>query len=428
MKTVQQKISFALLVVFFCAMMRQGALAVEPPEGAKVFTTQNSGLPSDQVFDITIDRLGRVWMSSGGLTLFHNGVWKTFQDVGAIEIATDKDGNAWVASGLFSGALTKCDGMEIVSYNEDNSDIPSNWTSGITVDNNNTVWVACSFTGVGEFDGTTWKKHLDNDVGSGSALPMAHSPNNTIWLGTQSGLYRYQNEQWQHFTTENSELPDNEILSISCAKDNSTWVGTANGIVHIEDSKWTVYNTDNTPLPSNTISTLATDSNGVLWVGTDKGVATYESKTITGIPWTLKTVENWVLPSNTVRSIAIAPGDDGWGTQAVWISTDKGVLRVVQNVTDVVDTEAASSVQLRVYPNPCAQRAEAHVSLATPSALDIVLYNITGEKVATVSTGELSSGKHVLPFDVQALPLGVYYCTASANGRVLSSQRVVIHR
>lgn len=431
MRTVQQKIWFALLVVFFCTTTRQGIFAVELSESVKVFTTQNSDLPSNEVFDVTVDRLGRVWMSTGSLslflTLFHNDVWKTFPGVGAIEISTDKDGNAWIASGMFSGALTKCDGVTTIHYNDQNSGIPSDWTSGVTVDNNNTVWVACSFTGVGEFDGTTWKKHLDASVGSGGALPMAHSPNNTIWLGTQTGLYRYQNEQWQHFTTENSELPGSEVLSLVCANDNSVWVGTTNGTVHIESTKWTVFNMQNSPLPSNAISALAVDSSGIVWIGTDKGIATYDHTMIPGVPWMLKTKENWVLPSNTVRSIAIAPGEDIWGTQAVWISTDQGVLRVTQTVTDVADNNAAS-VQLRVSPNPVAHRADVHLSLAIPSVLDIALYNIRGEKVASISAGELSAGTHVLPFNVQTLPEGVYHCTASANGRVISSQRVLIHR
>lgn len=426
MKLVQQT-SLLFAVAFCCITTQQTLLAVDPPGATKVFTEDNSDLPSNYITDIAIDQQGRVWLGSGGLTLFHNDTWTTFPEAGVIEIATDSDNNAWVASGLFSGVLAKCDGTTVTYYNAGNSGIPSDWTSGITVDNNNTVWVACSFTGVGEFDGSTWTKHLGSEIGSGSILPMAHSPNNTIWMGTQDGLYRYQNEQWEHFTPANSDLPSAEILSITCASDNSTWVGTASGLMHIEDAKWTLYNTENTPLLSDTINALAIDDNEVLWVGTNKGVATYESKTLTGMPWIVKTMDNWALPSNEVRSIAVSPTNGG-GQQEVWIGTNKGLLRFTEAITDVANQETIPALQVRIQPNPCTLRATATVQLEAPAVLDLVLYNEIGEKVTTVASGMFPAGEHILPFDVHAFPSGVYYCTAVANGRTISSQHMVIRR
>jgi ligand-binding sensor domain-containing protein len=51
-----------------------------------------------------------------------------------------------------------------------------------------------------------------------------------IWLGTEKdGVFRYNNNKWDHFTEE-SGLADNRILDIFKDKKGIVWITTKSGI------------------------------------------------------------------------------------------------------------------------------------------------------------------------------------------------------
>lgn len=355
-------------------------------------------------------------MASGGLTLYDKGNWKTFSTT-VLQIAVDRDNNAWCASDLFSGQLTKCDASSIVSYNQSNSGIPSDWVSGVTVDNNNTVWVACSFTGVGEFDGENWTKHLDASIGSGNH-PMTYDRNNTIWLGTSTGLYHYAEQTWSQFTTENSGLPEDQIVALACDKNGDIWVGTiTKGLAHFDGSAWTTYTTTNSGLPSDTVRSLAIDSSGVLWVGTQSGLASYD-----GTTWLAKTTDNWVLPGNIVMGIAVAPNND------LWIATNAGLLHVGQVLTNVNEPSQSEHVSLSLAPNPCLDKSTVHLSLKSAAHVNLALYTTTGEKVADITSQMLPAGDHTFSVVGTNLSSGVYHCIATVNGHIEAQRKLVIQK
>lgn len=387
----------------------------EPWEVWEVFTTENSSLPNNAVFRLAIDYTGRVWMASGGLTYYDHGTWKRFSGVTVMQLDIDSGNNAWCASDLFGGQLTKCDGSSVVSYNSSNSDIPSDWVTGVTVDNNNTVWVACSFTGVGEFDGEDWTTHLDGSIGSGDQ-PMTHDRNNTIWLGTQTGLYRYADQEWTHFTTDNSDLPENQILSLVCDDDNGLWVGTSSkGLAYFDGVEWTPYTVASAGLPSDNVRSLAIDSSGTLWAGTDAGLASYD-----GATWRVLTKENWLLPSNTVWSVAVAP-DYG-----LWVGTAAGLLHAAEVATDVQDNGGSHENILALSPNPCTDRTSVRLSLSSAARVELALYTIGGEKAMNIASQMLPAGDHTFAVEGLQLPSGVYYCVANVDGRITARQKLVI--
>lgn len=408
-----------LLLIVACLCFVAGSYSAHATDNDldfwEVFTTQNSDLPNNMVFRVAVDHSGRVWMASGGLTFYDHGNWQTFGNIVVLQIAVDKDNNAWCASDLFSGQLTKCDGSSIVSYNSSNSGIPSDWVTGVTVDNNNTIWAACSFTGVGEFDGENWTKHLDGSIGSGNQ-PMTYDRNNTIWLGSQTGLYRYAEQEWTQFAAENSELPSNEISAVVCEKNGDLWVATiTKGIARFDGSNWTTYTAASSGLPSDTVRSLAIDSNGVLWVGTIAGLASYN-----GTTWLVKNKENWVLPGNIVAGIAVAP-DNG-----LWVATEAGLLHVSQVLTDVSEPTQPGKLSLELAPNPCLDKSTVRLSLASTALVDLALYTTTGEKITTITSRTLSAGDHTFPVEGTHLASGVYYCIATVNGKIEAQQQLVI--
>jgi ligand-binding sensor domain-containing protein len=91
-----------------------------------------------------------------------------------------------------------------------------------------------------------------------------------IWVGTDSGVAKYDRTNWVAFTTENCELPSNNIHSISCENNptNDIWIATTDGLVKLNDTELTIYNTTNSNIPSNIVSSIAFDHNGNKWFWT----------------------------------------------------------------------------------------------------------------------------------------------------------------
>lgn len=71
-------------------------------------------------------------------------------------------------------------------------------------------------------------------------------------------------------------LPNDVAYSVFQAKNGYLWIGTESGLTRFDGVRLTTYRTANTPaLGSNLIRSLHEDSDGTLWIGTQRGVTTH---------------------------------------------------------------------------------------------------------------------------------------------------------
>ena len=61
------------------------------------------------------------------------------------------------------------------------------------------------------------------------------------------------------------------------------------------------------------------------------------------------------------------------------------------------------------YPNPFNLVTVISWQLAVNSHVDISVYNLLGEKVATLVSGRMNAGSHTYRFDGKDLASGIYY-------------------
>lgn len=118
----------------------------------QIYTKENSELPTCFVTAVAIDSLNNVWThcrnidniigreDGGGLTKFDGAAWTTYNidnsgipSNSIMDIAVDKDDNLWLAT-VGRVGLTKYDGTNWQSYNVDNSGIAFDEVSKITFD------------------------------------------------------------------------------------------------------------------------------------------------------------------------------------------------------------------------------------------------------------------------------------------------------
>jgi hypothetical protein len=123
----------------------------------------------------------------------------------------------------------------------------------------------------------------------------------SLWIGTPGGLYRYQYEEdtWAVIGTHNG-LPADDIRLLMWDGE-WLWAGTPNGVAagDVQLNKWLSYGPGN-GLPGGNVLALAAETDYV-WVGTDRGAARFD-----------KLIQEWEtfgpgsgLPDTTVFDIAV---------------------------------------------------------------------------------------------------------------------------
>ena len=100
----------------------------------------------------------------------------------------------------------------------------------------------------------------------GGVWSIAQTPDGYLWLGTSSGLFRFDGVRsvpWQPPGGE--QLASNVITKLLVARDGRLWIGTLKGLVSWKDGKLIHY----PGVPSRQIDALLEDREGSIWAGVE---------------------------------------------------------------------------------------------------------------------------------------------------------------
>jgi len=78
------------------------------------------------------------------------------------------------------------------------------------------------------------------------------------------------------------------------------------------------------------------------------------------------------------------------------------------------------------YPNPFNPSTTISVNLPEPAELTVTVFNIAGQRIATLTDGLTSSGQHQFIFDAIGLASGLYFIHATIPGQLDDVQRVLL--
>lgn len=247
------------------------------------YNSTNSLLANNSCpMSIYIDKSGNLWIynTTGGRALVKatKGNWETnptqngwskkvFPEINYshsarmvidefhnIAIATGKNGISAIQLPDADKPLTSsCKSVFIdTSYDSDGSSLGGYKYPALAIDKNGWVWIgndlgvmyikdsremfntgfAVTRPKVARNDGTNLADYLLNQV---EVMCIAVDENNQKWIGTMgSGLYRVNEdgtEILEHLTTENSDIPSNDILAVCPDRNsNDVYIGTASGL------------------------------------------------------------------------------------------------------------------------------------------------------------------------------------------------------
>jgi hypothetical protein len=80
------------------------------------------------------------------------------------------------------------------------------------------------------------------------------------------------------------------------------------------------------------------------------------------------------------------------------------------------------------YPNPFNPSTVIGFQLSKSSQLSLIVYNILGERVATLVDGLTPPGEHQVRFDASRFSSGVYFYRLTADGVLLSTRKMMYIR
>lgn len=261
-------------------------------DGTWTQVSGSSGAPS-QLSDLKIDQQDNVWIASSPFVYRYNGIgWTSdtvpgfpYNVVSAIGVAPD--GEIWVGGFAKIARLTAA-GYEL--FDVPNGD-PALGMEFLEIDAQYHVWTAMDEfpSGVAEFDGADWTVHTATDMGfdyDGAAIQdLTVSPAGEVWVATDLGLARHDEQGWTTWTYENTGLLIFHDIDAIAFDGDVGWFGYRNlccpgdmGLTKFEDGVWSSIPFSTSDLPGTQISALAVDAQHNLWIGTpNRGLAVYQA-------------------------------------------------------------------------------------------------------------------------------------------------------
>jgi len=177
---------------------------------------------------------------------------------------------------------------------------------------NNKLWIGTS-EGILTFDGLQFEESPIDTFASGDidVKSLLVAGDGSVWIGTNSGLTHYLGpNNYQFYTTQDSEFASYDIRSLFESQDGSIWVGTANGIVRFNGTDRSYIPSDK--LPNKTVNTFYENSLGVL-VATEGGIGILPPDDTSWV-----SIPSGLLASGKVRCFAEYQ-------DSLWIGTEKGI-------------------------------------------------------------------------------------------------------
>jgi ligand-binding sensor domain-containing protein len=313
--------------------------------------------------------------------------------VGALVVKSDEAGDTDLFAGTWAGGV-------FLSTNKGSS-----WTTvnnGLT--DNNVVSLIVSDTNL--FAGTTSGVFLSTDNGSS-------------WSSVNNGLTFMMGPPDQ---ADTASVISHLAVSTNGANGTNLFAATWGGGVFLSTDNGSNWSAINNGLPDNQITlsiTSLTVSGANLFIGTSDG-GMYVS-TNNGASWTSA---DSGLTGSSVQVIAVI------GTN-VFAGTNNGIWRrpISEMVTGVEEnqTQIPTLYALKQnYPNPFNPTTTISYQLPTNTIVTLKVYDVLGREIKTLVSERQKAGNHLVIFDANSLPSGVYFYRLQAGSYAETKKLVLL--
>ncbi len=277
--------------------------------------------------------------------------------------------------------------------------LAGNWLMLKTTDGGSTWTTLATVAGTG--DGrNNCLQILGNDIWFGTGQ-------NTVWHSTNLGL------NWTSATVTGIT---GQITGIQF---NTASVGIVGGATMSKTTDggatWALLAASGT----GTISGIEGSGNNYWYV---RGTTIYRSTDL-GASWTLS-------HTHTAAQNDISLATDGVGCMTGWSCGASGTIAkmtgVPVGINDPVSEIPSSYSLMQNYPNPFNPTTSITFTMPVAGNVELKVYDILGKEVASLISGSMTAGTHIVPFDASALASGVYIYKMTAGSFIDSKKMVLI--
>lgn len=302
-----------------------------------------SGLSNLSVKSIFQDSYKNIWIGTlgGGINVISNrsrffqswsySPYRSAKNSLSTKLAwglcTDASNRVWIGT---DGGIDVFDkSQKTAHYSKGTGDLPDNFIISAMKDSENNLWLGSFERYVVRYNSKTKQfNHISVIKSDASIRCFFEDRSKNIWIGTNRGLFSYnlKTSQVKSFYSENSNLPDNVILSVSQDAKGNLWVGTlGQGIaIYTPDFKLIRNININNGFCSNAIHHLLRDRQNRMWVATRDGLAVFKSSD--DMKYRVYNEKDGMADSYTCAIAEAKSGD-------IWASTNSGIthLKVKEN-------------------------------------------------------------------------------------------------
>jgi ligand-binding sensor domain-containing protein len=308
------------------------------PDSFEVYNKQNSILPWDMSRAITIDENKVVWYGTdNGIVKIKNGKMNLINQLNSplritkynknktnsiMDVAVDSQNNKWFSDGYNA---YKYDNENWTVYDSINSKM--RWSTKIYADKSNNVYFT-TFKGLVIYDGQNWSvmDSTNTKLPTNRVMGVFKDSKNRLWIGTNKGNIRIDGQTVKEFKDSDTPLATSTLTKGFEDSNGNIWFSLyekfpqTKGFTKLKaDGTWEIISTENSDIPRNDVLDFAIDEkNNRIWLSLNRvGLSMFD-----GENWQTFTPENSNVPSTYIQSISI----DERGN--LWCATFAGLLKI----------------------------------------------------------------------------------------------------
>ena len=287
--------------------------------------TRLDDLPGSQVWTITQDQSGYIWIGTNeGLVRFDGVRFVSGRQLGLERLpnasvrtlSVGRDGSVWIGFG--TGSIGRLKNSRLQTFTTDDG-LPPGVVAGIAEDARGTIWSATA-NGLYRFQGPRWERvSLQSGVPAGAAYAVYADRGGRLWVGTRAGVFRSANEAPHRF----ERVATGELQSFAEDDAGQVWgVGTAGLTLLSANPPHAIVSA--TAYASG--QHLVADRQGRLWIGT-RGDGLVRVSRGNGVA-----LDQVARPGVSSNDVVLAVFEDREGN--IWVGTPRGLDRGSRGLID----------------------------------------------------------------------------------------------
>ena len=304
-------------------------LAIRDGANWTVYNAANTGLSNmNNVKSVAVTAAGTIWVTEGltRFARFEAGVWTEYVtgDVGlgaagfSGKVLVDQSDRLWLT---FSKSVSVFAAGVWTHYSEAElgCTLPVNLqVNSVTIaqDGAGRIWAtACDLV---RLVGQNWSRPGTGNSGlpGGQVYGIAQDTSGAMWFGAEAGIARLDgNDAWSAYAPVDLGATDDYVFDALGASDGSAWLGLNNSeLLRFDGANWTLFDTCATPFPGFFVRVAAEAPNGDLWfsIAPTSGFSARLARYVNGA-WTFFTPTNSPLPTNAdVSAIVFSVDGTAW--------------------------------------------------------------------------------------------------------------------